>query len=95
MVKDTIFVVCEENHGVIGIATTPEAAAHIVIDEGWMTIEDDIWSFQKQDSMFASEAMKELGYMEDDLYSFCCGMFRGDHEEYDWNFSLSKKVFYH
>ena len=95
MVKDTIFVVYEENHGAIGVVTTPEAAARLIIDEGWMTAQDDIWSFEKQEAVFAFEAMTKLGYMEDDLYSFCCGMFRGDHEEYDWCFSLSEKIFYH
>ena len=96
VVKETVFIVSEENHGTIGVAVSLEAAARLIINEGWITLDDDIWCYAKKDIVFVHEAMAEHGYDKEDLLGFCTDMFSGKYaEEHDWCFYISERVCYH
>ena len=52
----------EENHGFIGVATTPNATAHWLIDSGWVNKKSD-WYDEKSGDFILLEEVVPDSYM--------------------------------
>lgn len=48
MIKN-VWLISEENHGIIGVATSPLAGKQWLIDNEWITMETEIWNPQAQE----------------------------------------------
>lgn len=57
-----VFCIFEENHGLIGVATTPNATAHWLIDSGWVNEETD-WYNEKSRDFIPLEDVVPDSYM--------------------------------
>lgn len=57
-----VFCVFEENHGFIGVATTPNATAHWLIDSGWVNKKSD-WYDEKSGDFILLEEVVPDSYM--------------------------------
>ena len=55
-----IIIICEDNHGFIGVATTDKAAKQGLIREGWVDCYTEFWNFDTE----TGSSLKEL-YGED------------------------------
>lgn len=49
----------EENHGFIGVATTPNAAAHWLIDSGWVNKKSDWYDEKSRDFILLEEVVPD------------------------------------
>lgn len=57
-----VFCIFEENHGFIGVATTPNATAHWLIDSGWVNKKSD-WYDEKSGDFILLEEVVPDSYM--------------------------------
>lgn len=57
-----VFYIFEENHGFIGVATTPNATAHWLIDSGWINKKSD-WYDEKSGDFILLEEVVPDSYM--------------------------------
>lgn len=57
-----VFCIFEENHGFIGVATTPNATAHWLIDSGWVNKKSD-WYDEKSGDFILLEEIVPDSYM--------------------------------
>ena len=54
-----VFCIFEENHGFIGVATTPNAAAHWLIDSGWVNKKSDWYDEKSRDFILLEEVVPD------------------------------------
>lgn len=57
-----VFCIFEENHGFIGVATTPNATAHWLIDSDWVNKKSD-WYDEKSGDFILLEEIVPDSYM--------------------------------
>lgn len=57
-----VFCIFEENHGFIGVATTPNATAHWLIDSDWINKNSDYYD-EKSRNFIPLEEMVSDSYM--------------------------------
>ena len=68
-----VFVICEENHGDIGIATTMKAAFQFLIDTAWLDWGFEMWdkttdSWYTVHDIFVSKGIEET---RENLLAWC------------------------
>ena len=54
-----VFCIFEENHGFIGVATTPNATAHWLINSGWVNKKSDWYDEKSRDFILLEEVVPD------------------------------------
>ena len=66
MLTKKVFIIDEECHGTIGVATSPKSAMRWLIKEGWIEeySEYDIWNGEKWEHFSIAEYCKQNGFTD-------------------------------
>lgn len=54
-----VYCIFEENHGFIGVATTPNSTAHWLIDSGWVNKKSDWYDEKSRDFILLEEVVPD------------------------------------
>lgn len=50
-----VWLISEDNHGTLGVATSVPAGKQWLIDSGWVTMENEVWNPQTQEFVTLGE----------------------------------------
>lgn len=86
-----VIAIYEDNHGMIGIASTKRAAARFIVHNNWFGAYDEVWVCALQEGVPANFIMRKQPdeITADDLVDFLLEVFESN--EYDIGFNFREE----